>query len=322
MVTTGAITSRKLARVSSTAECVYWRVYMACDNYGTLSADPWDVLQAALPGKNGITEDVVVDALDELVNVGLLERWVDDASDGWIHVLGHDLHQQASWLARRGARRSPIPPSLRIENDEYRAGFDPVTDETTPADTGVRTLSSPDAGSVPTPALACSPTTTTSTTPTSKPTIIISENDDDEDVTKGSLHASNPRVQMRRCRGQLGRLALVVDQLVSDAEHDRDRSLTIDEQLTEFYRPAVTLLLDHGADNLGTALAAAKQRGATRMEYVATVCRANKRQTAAVAKIPQRPVIGDPAANLAASSTPREMRPMSLSELGVPEVAS
>lgn len=167
MVTTGAITSRKLAMVSPTAELVYWRAYMACDNYGTMSADPWDVLQAALPGKNGITEDVVRQAIAELVDAGLLERWIETDGEAWMHMLGHDLHQQSSWLGRRGARRSPIPPSLRIENDEYRAGFDPVNDEPTPAPASERTLSSPDAGSVPMQVVACSPTTTPTTTPTS-----------------------------------------------------------------------------------------------------------------------------------------------------------
>lgn len=321
MITTGAITSRKLAMVSTTAELVYWRAYMACDNYGTFSADPWDVMQAALPGKNGITEDVVRAAIDELADAGLLERWIERDGEAWMHILGHDLHQQSSWLARRGVRRSPVPPSLRIENDEYRAGFDPINDDTSPATASERTLPSPHAESVPSPAVACSPTTTTSTTPTTTTTTIV---DDEvvEDVTARSLHPSNPKVQIRKARGELGRLAMVIDQMVANAEADRDRSLTEQETLDEFYRPAVELLLDHGVDRLSVALGEANRRGVTRMQYVATVCRSNRRQDEAVAELPKRPVMGDPAANLAATAKPKQRRPMTLAEIGVPEVAS
>lgn len=171
MVTTGAITSRKLAMVDCTAETVYWRAYMACDNYGTMGGDPWDVMQAALPGKSGITEDVVAAALDALVSIGLLERWTELDGTIWIHLLGHDLHQQASWLGRRGERKTPVPPSLRIENDEYRAGFDPVNDdESSPAIAGEGSFTASGAGSESSPATASAPTTTTSTTSTSKET--------------------------------------------------------------------------------------------------------------------------------------------------------
>lgn len=113
MLTTGALRSRKLARISLAAEAVYWRVYMASDNYGTMLGDPWDVQHDALPGKVGAGEATIAKALDELVSVGLLERWHDDdTTKVWIHVSGHDRHQQSAFLARRGPRRSPMPPTL------------------------------------------------------------------------------------------------------------------------------------------------------------------------------------------------------------------
>ena len=173
MVTTGAITSRKLARVGAPAEVVYWRAYMACDNFGTMSADPWDVLQSALPGKKGMGEAIVASAIDELVCIGLLERWIDAEGKAWIHLLGHDLHQQSSWLNRRGTRRTPIPPSHVALDGKYAPLLDPIADRGDhkidrehPADAGLRTLSSVDAENVRSPAIASTPTTTP--TPTEK----------------------------------------------------------------------------------------------------------------------------------------------------------
>lgn len=117
MVSCGAITSRKLARISYGAELVYWRVYMASDNRGTMSGDVWDVWHQALPGKIDTSEESVTEHLDELVRVGLLERWTEPSGSVWIHVTGHDKHQSAQYIARRGKRRTPIPPS-QIEDHE------------------------------------------------------------------------------------------------------------------------------------------------------------------------------------------------------------
>ena len=115
MVSCGAITSRKLARISYGAELVYWRIYMASDNRGSMSGDTWDVWQSALPGKVDTSEASIVEHVAELVRAGLIEQWQVDG-DTWIHVVGHDKHQSAQYIGRRGARRSPVPPSQTENN--------------------------------------------------------------------------------------------------------------------------------------------------------------------------------------------------------------
>ena len=91
------------------AERLYWRIYMASDNYGTMSGDPWDVWQQACPGVVGMDEFVVGDAIDQLAEAGLILEWSDD--DGrWLHLVGHDKHQSADFIRKRGARRTPKPP--------------------------------------------------------------------------------------------------------------------------------------------------------------------------------------------------------------------
>lgn len=113
MLTTGALRSRKLAGITLAEEAVYWRIYMASDNYGTMLADPWDVMHEAFPGKAGAGEKVIGKAIDALVEAGLIERWLDPETDKeWMHLIGHDQHQQSTFLARRGPRRTPMPPSM------------------------------------------------------------------------------------------------------------------------------------------------------------------------------------------------------------------
>lgn len=115
MVTCSAIGSKRLARVTPTAELVYWRVYFASDNYGTMKGEPWDVWQYALPAKFGIDEHAIGEALHELVTVGLLAAWLDDDGRPWVHVVGHDEHQSAEFLRKRGVRRSPAPPAAIVD---------------------------------------------------------------------------------------------------------------------------------------------------------------------------------------------------------------
>lgn len=126
MITTEAITSRKLAAISNVAERVYWRGYMASDNYGTMSGDPWDVWQKALPGVKNIQELDVIQALEDLVAVRLLQRWSVEGKV-WIHWIGHDKHQSADWLRKRGGRRTPEPPALTAEADALGAEADALS---------------------------------------------------------------------------------------------------------------------------------------------------------------------------------------------------
>lgn len=108
-----ALTSKKLAGVSHAAERLYWRVYLASDNYGTMSGEPWDVWLKATPSTKGYTEASVGQALADLIEAGLIEAWVEAGGSHWIHVVGHDRHQYSEFLRKRGKRRSPVPPSQR-----------------------------------------------------------------------------------------------------------------------------------------------------------------------------------------------------------------
>ena len=107
----GALHSKKLARVSDSAERLYWRVYMASDNYGTMAGDAWDVQAAATAVISGWGEAKTAKNLDELANAGLLARWTDEDGETWIHVVGHDRHQSSEYLRKRGVRKTPKPPS-------------------------------------------------------------------------------------------------------------------------------------------------------------------------------------------------------------------
>jgi hypothetical protein len=108
VVTCGAITSRKLAQVSDGSERLYWRIYMASDKYGTISADAWDILGECVPNMRW-TEAKVLKALEELQRVGLLHVWEEPDGTFWAHVIGHDKHQYKAWLDKRGKRMTPLP---------------------------------------------------------------------------------------------------------------------------------------------------------------------------------------------------------------------
>ena len=117
MVTCGALYSKKLAKVSSDAERLYWRVYMASDNFGTMMGEAWDVKAEAAAVVQSLTEARVGKALDELVEIGLLQRWAV-GDEIWIHVLGHDDHQSADFKRKRGRRRTPKPPEMPDDKRE------------------------------------------------------------------------------------------------------------------------------------------------------------------------------------------------------------
>lgn len=109
MVRCGAVHSKKLAGISSDAERLYWRIYMASDNFGTMLGDAFDVKSEAAPMVQSLTEAKVGKALNELVAVGLLQRW-SDGEQVWINVVGHDGIQSPDFIRKRGARKTPAPP--------------------------------------------------------------------------------------------------------------------------------------------------------------------------------------------------------------------
>jgi hypothetical protein len=126
MMTCGAIYSKKLSRISSDAERLYWRIYMASDNYGTMNGDPWDVSSEAAPKVPGMTEERVAELIKELASVGLIIAWRVDGED-WIHVHNHDKHQSADFLRKRGLRRTPKPPivdnsPVEAEPEDFSGG--------------------------------------------------------------------------------------------------------------------------------------------------------------------------------------------------------
>lgn len=106
---------------------------------------------------------------------------------------------------------------------------------------------------------------------------------DEMGTTETSLpvtHPSSTKVQTSRARTQLGPAALLVERLISDAEHDRGgKAFTEAEAMAYYYRPALQLLAEFGPQRLKDALGEAARNGATRMQYVATVCRSSQRTT-------------------------------------------
>lgn len=114
--------SEKLAGCSHFAERAWWRLFVGTDAYGTL--DLSDVrrvrltLFAEVAGfeSNGLLER----AITELIDRGLLVEWEQSwrRNEGspwgtrWLHVCGHDVCQQPSYIDRRNrtSRTSPVPP--------------------------------------------------------------------------------------------------------------------------------------------------------------------------------------------------------------------
>jgi len=111
MIDCDAITSRRLANANATTERVYWRVYMASDNYGVMQGDPWHVWQNAAPGMKGMNEALIEAALDALVECDLLTVWEADGKT-WLHVKDHDRVQSSDFIRKRGVRRTPEPPAI------------------------------------------------------------------------------------------------------------------------------------------------------------------------------------------------------------------
>jgi len=264
IITTGAIWSEKLASVPHDAERLYWRIYMASDNYGVMSGKPWDVLQQAAPGVVGFDLDVVTTALDSLVAVTLLERWEHDARP-YLYVTGHDDIQAADFIRKRGARRSPLPPSLA---------------QSAPAAAKGSEGQAPAIHAVPCPsgekdALSTSISTSTTTS------TISSSSTGDEDEFVDEIPKTHPRdigVQIKQARGRLGSLTLSVETIIANSQSDRDDPFTDRELVNLFYRPACDLLNEVGHSRMRAALGTAIENGASRIQYAATVARSEHRK--------------------------------------------
>lgn len=247
IVNTRAVRSRKLASVSCMAERMYWRIYMASDNYGTMSGDPWDVWHEAAPGVVGVDESAVAQAIIDLESVGLLQIFTHEDKN-YIHVINHDIHQSADFIRKRGTRRTPEPPTLNTLQ----------TDGFCPNGSKGRHKAAPTAPDV-------APITSTSLS-TIKPS-----SSQTESVPVRNKRRTNAEIrsEIDAHRIKLGHNASLVDQLVEClAEENKTGTVAEGKALRILWLPIASLVTDMEPAALAYGLQAAIAAGAPNANYV------------------------------------------------------
>jgi hypothetical protein len=105
--------SETLSRVSHLAERVYFRMLSQSDTWGRLSGSPAKIKAKCLPTLDVTTEDLV-DALEELVNVGRIIVYAQANGELACQLVEFDEHQPKALLGRRGSSRFGDPPDEAI----------------------------------------------------------------------------------------------------------------------------------------------------------------------------------------------------------------
>jgi hypothetical protein len=260
IITTNALWSERLALLDHASERLYWRVYMASDNYGVMSGKAWDVCQQATPGVAGYSRDTVRDALDRLVSVGLLERWEELDGAVWVYVVEHDRHQTADFIRKRGVRRTPVPPSesaaraAKGSKGQQRAAKTAIRADKTP----IRAAKGSENGDF----SALVTTTSTKTKEEPPPTSSTSHGGGGD----GSHHATTPTLLPTRpeqyaaaiqgCKRALGDMRLDAESAEAAIRDERGvPDLELTWLLDELYRPLSLMVAEYPRDAVRAAIA-------------------------------------------------------------------
>ena len=274
-VSTSALTSKKLAKLDATDERLFWRIHWASDSYGTMSGDPWDVAQVAVPSVKGYDLDVVAKGIDTLVGVKLLERWQEADEAWWIHVIDHDRHQSGYFRGKRGARHSPIPPSQRKSSAVTTEQAEPTGAKGSEGES------------------SASEAKVSATEPARYPLVVgkgvgKGEGKGEEignpttglarEAAAGSPVADLPpsprsyEARIRQAHRDLAPDAVFVARMIARRNGASHRMLTAAEEFDRFWRPSCDLLHEHGRERLHMALSAAEKAKATGIQYATTAC--------------------------------------------------
>ena len=106
--------SEKIDLLSSDAECLYYRLMVQCDDYGTYKADPRIVKSMCYPLKDSMTTTKAEKLLNELVDAGLIMPYEADGKR-FLYFLNWTKHQQI----KNKRSKYPMPSDSDIE--EYRS---------------------------------------------------------------------------------------------------------------------------------------------------------------------------------------------------------
>jgi hypothetical protein len=102
--------SEKIDLLSDGAECLYYRLLVQCDDYGTYKADPRIIKSVCFPLKENMTVGKTEKMLNELIGAGLLMPYEVDGK-AYIYFLNWTKHQQI----KNKRSRYPMPSEDDLE---------------------------------------------------------------------------------------------------------------------------------------------------------------------------------------------------------------
>lgn len=119
-VYSGFLRGRRINAVSWAAEAWFWRLHALADDYGNLHGSARSLAVEAAPRREVSVKEAAA-LTDELVTVGLLQRYTDQGDD-YLHIVGFTTLQPAGRNGRRikrvphdpgesgGIQGNPLPP--------------------------------------------------------------------------------------------------------------------------------------------------------------------------------------------------------------------
>jgi hypothetical protein len=102
--------SEKIDTISDAAECLYYRLMVQCDDYGTYKADARIIRSVCYPLKESMTFAKTGKLLTELIDAGLLMPYECDGKR-YIYFLNWAKHQQI----KNKRSKYPMPSNEEIE---------------------------------------------------------------------------------------------------------------------------------------------------------------------------------------------------------------
>lgn len=106
--------SEKIDVLSDAAECLYYRLMVQCDDYGTYKADPRIVKSMCYPLKDTMTTAKAEKLLNELIDAGLIMPYEAEGKR-FLYFLNWTKHQQI----KNKRSKYPMPSDSDIE--EYHS---------------------------------------------------------------------------------------------------------------------------------------------------------------------------------------------------------
>lgn len=109
--------SEKIDSISDAAECLYYRLMVQCDDYGTYKADARIIRSSCYPLKETMTSAKVEKLLVELIDAGLLMPYESDGKR-YLYFLNWTKHQQIK------NKRSKYPMPSDEDTERYQSNLE------------------------------------------------------------------------------------------------------------------------------------------------------------------------------------------------------